>query len=311
MVHNEWKSVKQQRPIVPGHEIVGIVVRAGAKAAHRVGTRVAVGTVVGSCGKCEECAAGEENYCTRAVDTYNGIHPATKTRTHGGFAERVVVDSKFAYAVPAELPSTTAAPLMCAGVTVYSPLKRNFRPGARVGVVGIGGLGHFALQFARALGYARVVAVTTSADKAAAARSFGAEDVVVSSDKASMGKHAGSLDLVLVTVSAEIPWGAYLRLLRVGGDLCLVGLPPSGEVKLNAFAFTGRRLSFSGSNTGGTKATAEMLSVAAKHGVRAAVELLPLTVDGANEALRRVARNAPRYRCVLLPEDAPKEGASL
>ena len=309
-VKKEWKGVKQTRPMVPGHEIVGVVIRAGPNARHKVGTRVAVGTIVGSCGKCDMCNQQDEVYCTKVVDTYQGTHAATKTRCHGGFAERVIVDSKFAYQVPADLPSTTAAPLMCAGVTVYAPLKRHFTPGATVGVVGIGGLGHFALQFARALGYARVVALSTSADKAAAAKSFGAHDVLVTTDRAQMGPAGNSFDLLLVTVSADLSWGAYLRLLKVGGTLCLVGLPPS-DMKINPFALLGRRVNLTGSSTGGTKITAEMLQVAAQHKVRAAVELLPLDAKGANEAFDRISKNLPRYRCVLIPKDAPKEGGDL
>ena len=298
----EWKGAKQQRPLVPGHEIVGVVVRAGAKARHSVGDRVAVGTCVGSCGACEQCLSGEENYCRDAVDTYTGTHVATKSRTHGGFAERVVVDSRFAFAVPPQIPSTTAAPLMCAGVTVFAPLHRLITPGlTTVGIVGIGGLGHLGLQFARALGAKRVTAITSTANKNDAAKAFGAHDVLVSSDRDAMGKAGNSFDVLLVTVSGDLSWGSYLRLLRVGGTLCLVGLSPSGEMKINPFAITGKRLRVEGSNTGGSKDVHAMFAVAAQHNVRVAVELLPLSVDGANEALARVAKSTPRFRCVMVP----------
>jgi uncharacterized zinc-type alcohol dehydrogenase-like protein len=307
-VKKEWKQVKQQRPLVPGHEIVGIVIRAGPKSIHKIGTRVAVGTCVGSCSTCELCKRGEENYCAKAVETYNGIHPATKTVTRGGFAERMIVDSRFAFQVPDSLPTTTAAPLMCAGATVYSPLKKYTNKESRVGIVGIGGLGHLGLQFARALGVKLVVAITTSSDKEKAAKSFGAHSVLVSTNVEQMKQANGSFDFLLVTVSADLKWADYLRLLTVDGRLCLVGLPPSGEMKLNPFALTGKRISVSGSNTAGMKDTREMLDLAAKAKIRVAVELLPLNEQGANEALRRVDQNLPRYRCVLVNEEF-KEGS--
>lgn len=299
----EWAFAKL-RPLVPGHEIVGVVRRRGDKARHALGDRVAVGTLVGCCFACEECLRGEENYCRKAVDTYTGTHAATKTRTHGGFAERMVVDSRFAFKLDDSLPSTTAAPLMCAGATTYSPLKRYCDKSSRVGVVGIGGLGHFALQFARALGVAEVVAITTSEDKRASAMSFGATDVLVSSNKQAMKARANSLDFLLVTVSSDLPWQDYLRLLRIGGRLCMVGLPSSGKMDISAFQITARRLSVSGSNTASLGEIQGMLDLAAKHQIRAAVELLPLSASGANEAVKRVMANTPRFRCVMVkPED--------
>jgi D-arabinose 1-dehydrogenase-like Zn-dependent alcohol dehydrogenase len=220
----------------------------------------------------------------------------------------MVVDSRFVFVIPDALPSATAAPMLCAGITVYSPLRRWCTPSSQVAVVGIGGLGHLALQFARALDIITIAAVTTSADKAAAARSFGATEVIVSSSKEDMNKGAFKYDFCLVTVSADLPWAAYLRLLKTGGRLCLVGLPPSGEMKLNPFALTGRRLSVCGSNTGGLKETQDMLELAAARGVRTATELLPLSAEGANEAVRRVEQNLPRFRCVMV---APSGGPQL
>jgi D-arabinose 1-dehydrogenase-like Zn-dependent alcohol dehydrogenase len=298
-LHNEWKT--NVRPLVPGHEIVGIVVRRGDKAVHSIGDRVAVGTLVGCCMNCPSCIRGEENYCRFAVDTYTGTHAATKTRTHGGFAKGMVVDSRFAFKVPESLPSTTCAPLMCAGATVFSPIHRYCKQEHSIGVVGIGGLGHFALQFARALGMREVVALTTSADKAAAAQSFGASHVLVTTDKDAMKKRTGTLDFLLVTVSAELHWQEYIRLLKVGGHLCLVGLPPS-DMKLNPMQLTAKRIMVSGSNTASLGEIREMLDLSARQNIRAAVELLPLSADGANEAVRRVMNNTPRYRCVLVNE---------
>jgi D-arabinose 1-dehydrogenase-like Zn-dependent alcohol dehydrogenase len=299
-LYNEWSNTP--RPLVPGHEIVGIVVRRGDKARYNVGERVSVGTIVGCCFQCEACKNGEESYCRYAIDTYVGTHVATKTRCHGGFAEGMVVDSRFAFKVPESLPSSTCAPLMCAGATVFSPLKRYCKPTHSIGVVGIGGLGHFALQFARALQIKEIVALTGSADKGPAARSFGATDVLVTSDKAAMKKRAGTLDFMLVTVSADLNWLDYNRLLKVGGHMCLVGLPPN-DIKLNPFQLTSKRLSFSGSNTASIAETKEMLELAAEYKIRAAVELLPLSADGCNEAVRRIMKNTPRYRCVMVKED--------
>jgi D-arabinose 1-dehydrogenase-like Zn-dependent alcohol dehydrogenase len=326
-VKSEWKSIKKNRPLVPGHEIVARVVRAGPKSVVKPGQRVGVGTLVGCCLQCQACKQGEESYCTKAVDTYNGVHAATGMRCHGGFAERMVVDSRFCFPIPDALPSETAAPMLCAGITVYSPLRRWCTPQSAVAIVGIGGLGHLALQFARALDINVVCAVTTSKDKDAAARSFGATDVLVSSSKEEMNKHAFMYDFVLVTVSSDLPWASYLRLLKTGGRLCLVGLPPSGEMKLNPFALTGRRLSVCGSNTGGLQETKDMLELAAKKRVRTATERLPLyaclpsnhnplthspaicrSAEGANEAVRRVDKNLPRFRCVMV---ASGEAAQL
>lgn len=276
--------------------------RKGDKAVHELGDRVAVGTLVGCCMECVSCKQGEENYCRHAVDTYTGVHVKTKTRTHGGFAEGMVVDSRFAFKVPDALPSTTCAPLMCAGATVFSPINRYCKSTDAVGVVGIGGLGHFALQFAKAFGISEIVALTTSSDKAAAAKSFGATEVLVTTDKSAMKKRAGSLDFLLVTVSADLPWQEYVRLLKVGGRLCLVGLPPT-DMKLNPFQLTAKRISVSGSNTASPKEIQQMLQVAAASNIKAAVELLPLSADGANEAVKRVMKNTPRYRCVLVREE--------
>lgn len=164
-------------------------------------------------------------------------------------------------------------------------------------------MGHFALQFASVLGAKEVVAITTSADKGDAARGFGATDILVSKDPKEMKRRSGTLDFILVTVSAEIPWQQYFRLLKPSGHLCLVGLPPSGEVKLNAFQITGRNLQFSGSNTASIAEIKEMIQVAAAGGVRCAAELLPLSSAGVNEAVKRVQANTPRFRCVLVRED--------
>jgi len=305
-INQAYGSETAIRPSVRGHEIVGIVERAGAKAAHQLGDRVAVGTMQDSCGACEQCAQGDECYCAHGVFTCSGVHKATGTRCHGGFAERMIVDGRWAFKLPDALPSTEAASLMCAGITVFQPLKRHFRPNATVGVASIGGLGHLALQFARALGYKTVVALTSTAGKADEARSLGAHDVVVLSDKDALKAAAKTLDVLLVTAAYEQPWTEYARLMRVGGMMCLVGLPAKGKVELPGFLFLLQRLEFSGSVVGGRAMTAEMLRVAAQHGVRAVAETLPLSAEGVNEALRRIASNTVRFRSVLVPaETAP------
>jgi len=301
-IKSEWKGVGKARPLVPGHEIIGVVTRAGERSVVKPGMRVGVGTLVGCCFTCESCKAGEESYCPKGVDTYTGVHAATGIRTHGGFAEQVVVDSRFCFAIPDSLPSETAAPMLCAGITVYSPLRRWCTPQSAVAIVGIGGLGHLALQFARALGMSKVAAITTSKDKADAAMKFGATDVIVSSSKADMKRFYRAFDFLLVTVSSDLPWSDYLRLLRTGGRLCLVGLPPSGKLTLVPFEIVGRRLSVCGSNTGGLREISEMLDLAARASVRTQVELLPLSAEGANEAVHRVEANTPRFRCVMVPK---------
>ena len=297
----EW-PIKAKRPMVPGHEIAGVVTRAGPLAKHKIGDVVCVGTRVDACRTCTQCKQGEQSYCKSAVDTYGGTHKPTQQPTHGGFADRMIVDADFVFSVPATLPLSTAAPLMCAGVTSYAPLKRLYRPGAVAGVLGIGGLGHVALQFAKAIGYSQVVAFTSSKDKQRSARRFGADDVAVISDADDMNRFTERIDVLLVTVSHEVDWEAFLKTLRTDGVLCMVGKPSNPTLTFPHRPLMGRRLSIMGSKTGGLPITQEMLDVAAENNIRVEAEEFPLTPKGANDAIQRVDQCTARFRCVLVAD---------
>lgn len=275
-------------PMMPGHEIVGIVEAAGAKSTRVVGQRVGVGWQRGSCGTCEYCLRGDTQFCAAMKYTCIG--------NHGGFADAIVIDGRFTFPIPDALSSETAAPLLCAGITVYSPLVRHgVSKGTRVGVIGIGGLGHLALQFARVLG-AHVTAFSTSADKAAEAQSFGAEQFVSTGNADALGALQGTLDVVLSTVAADIHWSAYVALLRPRGVLCSVGVPP-GNINVHAGALIANSRSISGSIIGSPKEMNDMLALAAKHGISAKTETVPIAQ--VNQALDKVRANGARYRMVL------------
>jgi uncharacterized zinc-type alcohol dehydrogenase-like protein len=275
--------------LVPGHEIVGTVARLGASVKHlKAGQRVGVGWQRSACGECEYCRRGDDNLCEKSQATCLGHH--------GGFAEHIVTDSRFAFPIPEALDSAHAAPLLCAGVTVFSPLKRGGAgPGRRVGVLGIGGLGHIALQFAAALG-ASVTALSSSAAKADDARRFGAGEVLVTSDAAAMQKGRRSLDFILSTVNVDLPWGEYFKLLRPNGTLCFVGAAPS-NLGLRPGEFISGQKTVTGSNIGGRTMMNEMLSFAAAHKVAPRIEPKPMA--DVNIAMQRVADNLARYRMVL------------
>jgi uncharacterized zinc-type alcohol dehydrogenase-like protein len=275
-------------PLVPGHEVIGTITAVGEDVRNLVvGQRVGVGWQRGSCGQCEWCLQGLENLC-------GGSRP-TPLAGHGGFASSLRADGRFAIPIPDALDSASAAPLLCAGITVYSPLSRLARPASRVGVIGIGGLGHLALQFARATG-AEVFAFSTSFNKEEEARRLGAHHFVVSSDPAQMKRVAGSLDVLLTTASVDLDWAAWLATLRPNGSFCLVGAAP-GPVTLPTLPMIFGQFSFSGSVIGSPRKIDEMLQFAALRGVRPAIEAMPL--DQVNLALDRVRRNEARYRMVL------------
>lgn len=287
LVNDDWRMSRY--PLVPGHEIVGTVAQVGAGVQGLApGQRVGVGWQAGSCGTCEWCESGEENLCAAAKPT---CVPGP-----GGFADRIRVSARFAIPVPEALPSRDAAPLLCGGITVYTPLREHgIGAHSRVGVIGVGGLGHLALQFARAMG-AEVTAFSTSPDKETEARSMGAHRFVATRDPAALQAARGSLDFILSTVTADLPWLDYVGALRPRGTLCFVGVPPSA-VALPAFALIGANKKVSGSNTGSPGLIREMLEVAARNNVRARTEAFPL--QDVNTALGRVARNEVRYRAVL------------
>jgi uncharacterized zinc-type alcohol dehydrogenase-like protein len=275
-------------PLVPGHEIVGTITEVGQAAGDlAVGQRVGVGWQRAACNECEWCRQGSQNLCAESRPT--------PLAGYGGFANRLRADHRFAIPIPDTLPSAFAAPLLCAGITVYAPLSRLVNPASRVGVVGIGGLGHLAVQFARAMG-AEVFAFSTSVDKKEEAEELGAHHFVVSSDEAQMKRIAGGLDVLLSTATANLDWDAWLRVLRPNGTFCLVGGSP-GPIVLPTLPMIFGQYSFTGSIIGSPHKIGEMLRFAAVHNIRPAIEILPL--EQVNEALAKVRMNRARYRMVL------------
>lgn len=295
-VRNEWHS--SMYPIVPGHEIVGRVTSVGPDVTKfRVGDLAAVGCMVASCQHCGPCAAGLEQYCENGNTlTYNGPDPILGGPTFGGYSESITVKESFTLKVSEKLDLAATAPLLCAGITTYSPLRHwKVGPGQKVGIVGLGGLGHMGVKFARAFG-AHVVLFTTSAGKVQDGLRLGAHDVVVSTDPTAMKKHAASFDFVLDAVSADHDINAYLRLLRLDGTLALVGAPER-PLPVAAFNLMGRRRNFAGSGIGGIKETQEMLDFCAEHDIASDIELI--RIDQINEAYERMLRSDVRYRFVI------------
>ena len=287
LIDNDWGTSRY--PFIPGHEIVGTVSAVGSDVRqHKLGDRVGIGWQADSCGICEWCRQGDEQLCASAQPTCVG--------RNGGYADAIRVNAKFAIAIPAAVESENAAPLLCAGITVYSPIRNyGVRPSSRVAVVGIGGLGHLGLQFARAFG-AEVTALSTSADKEAEAKRIGAHHFVNTRETAEMKKIAGSFDFVLSSVSADQDWQALVNILRPKGTLCIVGVPPS-PIALQAFPIISGQKAVTGGNTGSPRDLHEMLDVAARHGVKALTERFKMA--DANEAIARVKKSKVRYRAVL------------
>jgi len=293
---NEWHNTVY--PCVPGHEIVGRIVRVGDQVTKfKAGDIAAVGCLVDSCRHCEYCQEGLEQYCeTGNIGTYNSPDPHLGTQTYGGYSESIVVDEAFVLRVPEHLDLAATAPLLCAGITTYSPLRHwQAGPGKRVGVVGIGGLGHMAVKIAKAMG-AEVIVFTTSPSKFEDARRLGADDVILSSDKAQMARYAGKLHLVLDAVSAAHDINAYLRLLRVDGSLALVGAPEH-PLPVAAFSLIPYRRNFAGSMIGGIAETQEMLDFCGEHNIVADIELID--IQQINEAYERLLKGDVKYRFVI------------
>jgi uncharacterized zinc-type alcohol dehydrogenase-like protein len=283
--------------LVPGHEFTGTVTGIGAAVTRfAVGQRVAVGNIVDSCGTCPACLADQQNYCHAFPTlTYGGVDRHDGLPTQGGFSEEYVVREDFAYTVPAQLDPAAVAPLMCAGITVWEPLRRwQVGPDSTVGVVGIGGLGHLAVKLATALG-ARVTVFTTSPAKADAAYLLGVDDVVLSTDAAAMAAQSDTHDLILDTASVPHDLTPYLRALSMDGTLCSLGI--TGHLEFDPMALLIGRKSLAAAGSGGTRATQELLDFCGEHGITADVEVLP--VAEVNEALDRLRRNDVRYRFVL------------
>jgi uncharacterized zinc-type alcohol dehydrogenase-like protein len=294
-VDNDWGA--SSYPLVPGHEIVGRVTETGSDVTRlRPGDRVGIGCLVDSCRKCSACLAGEEHVCTRLTTTYGGIDRKTGLPTYGGYSSNYVVDEHFALSIPEHLEPAAAAPLLCAGITTYSPLRHwQVQSGQRVGVVGLGGLGHMAIKFAKAFG-AEVVVLTTSPAKADDARRLGADDVVLSTDRAQMKQYTGALDFLLDTVSANHNLNSELHLLRRDGTLCLVGVPEAPS-PVAATSLTMGRRRLAGSAIGGIPETQEMLDFCAEHKITSDIELVGVADIG--EAFERMSRGHVRYRSVI------------
>lgn len=298
-VRDEWKSAMPTvYPCVPGHEIAGRVAKVGSGVKKfKEGDQVAVGCMVDSCRACGSCRAGFEQYCEQMPTfTYNFPDKHIGGVTFGGYADSIVVDEAFVLRVPQALDLAGAAPLLCAGITTYSPLRHwNIGQRHKVGVVGLGGLGHMAVKFAHALG-ARVVLFTTSPGKTADAIRLGADEVVISKNAAEMQKHAASFDFILDTVSAVHDLNAYLELLKLDGTLTLVGAP-SEPVPLGVFSLLFKRRRLAGSAIGGIRETQEMLDFCAEHGLTADIE--KIRVQEIDEAYARLLKSDVKYRFVI------------
>ncbi|HTS67680.1 MAG TPA: NAD(P)-dependent alcohol dehydrogenase [Terriglobia bacterium] len=294
-VRNEWSEfMPTVYPIVPGHEIVGRVTKVGsAVTKFKPGDLAAVGCMVDSDGTCPECRAGNEQFCPNMTLTFNMPDKYLGGVTYGGYSESVVVDQRFVLRVPSNLNLAGAAPLLCAGITTYSPMRHwGVSPGKKVGVIGLGGLGHMGVKFAHALG-AHVVVFTTSPGKKEDALRLGADEVVVSRHAGEMQKHAGSFDFILDAVSADHDVNAYLHLLRRDGNLTMVGAPAK-PLAVAAFGLIMRRRSLSGSCIGGIAETQEMLDFCGKHNITADVEVIP--IQRVNEAYERLLKSDVKYR---------------
>ena len=287
LITNDWGI--SHYPFIPGHEIVGTIAELGAGVRSlSVGQRVGLGWQSNSCGECEWCTRGMENLCP--------LSEATCVRRHGGYASRVRANVRFVFPIPEALESEHAAPLLCGGITVYNPLRsHSVNPSSRVGIIGIGGLGHLAVQFARVFG-AEVTAFSTSAAKESEARAMGAHHFVNTRETRALREVAGTLDFILSTVNADQDWGTYIQALRPTGTLCFVGVPPS-TISLHAFPLISGIRTMTGSPIGSPSRIREMLDVAGRHGVKAQTERFAMSK--ANEAIEKVRKNKVRYRAVL------------
>jgi uncharacterized zinc-type alcohol dehydrogenase-like protein len=294
-VRNEWSEfMPTVYPIVPGHEIVGRVTKVGSSVTrYKPGDLAAVGCLVDSDRTCPRCKAGLEQFCPNLTLTFNSPDKHLGGVTYGGYSDSIVVDERFVLRVPSNLDLAGTAPLLCAGITTYSPMRHwGIAKGKKVGVVGLGGLGHMAVKFAHALG-ARVVVFTTSPNKKEDALRLGADQVVVSRNTGEMQKHAGSFDFILDAVSAEHDINAYLNLLGLDGNLTLVGAPAK-PLGVSAFSLIMGRRSLSGSNIGGIPETQEMLDFCGAHNITSDVEVIP--IQKVNEAYERLLKSDVKYR---------------
>jgi uncharacterized zinc-type alcohol dehydrogenase-like protein len=285
-------------PMVPGHEIVGRVARVGSAVKRfKVGELAGVGTIVDSCRVCESCKEGLEQYCEKHPSwTYNGTEQDQKTPTYGGYSSHIVVDEQYTFKISPKLPLASVAPLLCAGITTYSPLRHfNVGPGQKVGIVGLGGLGHMAVKLAAAMG-AEVTVFSTSKTKEQDARRLGAHDFVVSLDPKNFAVLANRFDFILDAVSAPHDVNAYLNVLRRDGVMAMVGVPAK-PLQVQAFSLILKRRKLTGSGDGGLRETQEMLDYCAAHNITADVEMIP--IQQVNEAYERTLKGDVRYRFVI------------
>ncbi len=294
-VRGEWGG--ERFPMVPGHEIVGRVARVGSAVTKwKLGDRVGVGVFVDSCRACAACKAGLEQYCEEGcTPTYNGVERDGVTPTFGGYSRRIVVDENYVLRIPDTIAPDRAAPLLCAGITTWSPLVHfGARRGAKVGVLGLGGLGHMAVKFSAAFG-CEVTVLSRSSAKKSAAIELGATDHVDTTDAAAMARCASRFDLIVDTVSAAHDYSTFIEMLRLDGTMVVVGLPEPSQV--SAFALTGKRRRLAGSSIGGIRETQEMLDFCGAHGVAADVE--GIAMSGINDAFARLSKSEVRWRFVI------------
>ena len=296
MARNEWGNAIY--PLVPGHEIVGRVTAAGSGVKKfKVGGIAAVGVIVDSCRHCAPCDRGEEHFCVEgATLTYAAKDRVDGSITMGGYSNNYVVDERFAHSIPSNLDMAAVAPLLCAGITTYSPLRHwNVGPGKKVGIIGLGGLGHMGLKFAHSFG-AHTVQLTTSLKKKEDALKLGADEVVLSTDANAMNAQAGTFDFILDTASAPHDLDPYLALLKLDGTITLVGLPEKPPA-VNIFSLITRRASIAGSMIGGMPETQEMLDYCGRHNITSSVEVIP--IQKINEAFERLLKQDVKYRFVI------------
>ncbi len=292
---NEWGN--SAFPMVPGHEIVGIVTAVGSKVTKfKVGDRAGVGCFVDSCTTCATRDLDLEHYMPGLVVTYNGVEADGKTPTQGGYSDSIVVKEGYVLSIPENLPLDAAAPLLCAGITLYSPLRHwKAGPGKKVAIVGMGGLGHMGVKLARAMG-ADVTVLSQTLSKKEDGLKLGADHYYATNDPETFTALAGTFDLIICTVAAEIDWNAYLNLLKVDGDLVLVGIPENA-VPVHAFSLVPARRSISGSMIGSIKETQEMLDFCGEHDIVSEIETI--RIQEINEAYERVVKSDVRYRFVI------------
>ncbi|KAA3497892.1 MULTISPECIES: NAD(P)-dependent alcohol dehydrogenase [Rhizobium/Agrobacterium group] len=294
-VRNEWKNAVY--PIVPGHEIAGVVKAVGSKVTKfKVGDHVGVGCFVDSCVGCATRDLDNEQYMPGLVGTYNSVDRDGKTATQGGYSDHIVVREDYVLSIPDNLPLDASAPLLCAGITLYSPLHHwNAGPGKKVAIVGMGGLGHMGVKIGSAMG-ADITVLSQTLSKKEDGLKLGAKEYYATSDASTFEKLAGTFDLILCTVSAEIDWNAYLNLLKVNGTMVLLGVPENA-IPVHAFSVIPARRSLAGSMIGSIKETQEMLDFCGKHNIVSEIE--KIDIKDVNEAYERVLKSDVRYRFVI------------